>query len=127
MNFAGGSRITQDEVDGRPPATTLQNNAHNSSIGFSTSGSIPLIRPTHSAHSNSHQQQKVKTPRNVRQPTTRSGKGGSRPYARNSDESDPFGIDIAPLNTFENQLYLWVSIIFLNRSDPIWQRSECHL
>ena len=32
------------------------------------------------------------------------GRGGSRPYAKNLGECDPFVIDIAPLNIFENQV-----------------------
>ena len=35
----------------------------------------------------------------------KSGKGGSRPNVKTPGECDPFGIDIAPLNIFENQFF----------------------
>ena len=47
------------------------------------------------------------------------GRGGPRPYVRNSGVCHPFGFNI-PLNKL-------VFTIFLNRSDPIWLPSEYYL
>ena len=57
----------------------------------------------------------------------KSGRGGSGPNVKTPGECDPFGIDIAPLNIFEN-LIIPVGVHNLsNHSDLIWLPSECYL
>jgi len=56
----------------------------------------------------------------------RLGRGGSRPYVRNSGVCYPFGFNIT-LNTIEKQVIPVGFHNFLNRSDPIWLPSEYYL
>ena len=48
------------------------------------------------------------------------GRGGGRPNSKPPGMNDPYGIDIAPLNIFENQIIPVGYTIFQNHSDQIW-------
>ena len=48
------------------------------------------------------------------------GRGDGRPNSKPSGMNDPYGIDIAPLNVFENQIIPFGYIIFQNHSYLKW-------
>ena len=55
------------------------------------------------------------------------GRGDGRPQSKSPGMNDPYGINIATLNIFENQIVPMGYTDFQNHSDQIWSLFVCYL
>ena len=90
-----------------------QGEAHDTGMAYSSAAPIPLYKEqgqqkTYSERSSSGQESPQSNKKGFHAFERRDtpGRGAGRPNSKPSGMNDPYDLDIAPLNVFENQVFL---------------------